>query len=343
MESTQSTVENTAPAPVETQVETTAPVEAQVEATETSASEPVVPAQPTLADLTNGRFESQEQIEKILSEYESLKAKPDFSNDFIKELNNGFASGTLKGIDDALHFMRIQTLDVASMSPEEAIKTQKALETGWDRNKVDDWFEVKFPAIDQDDLEAARKEKARLFELEDAADVAKKAIEAKKVDPKTLQAKPSEPKPDLSVEFNKKVEQTAPLVRKQLEVFREHDIALKDEKAGIDYALKVPVSITKEQSDAVVSVVSRELAANGVDLSSAQGAKTLENAVKNMIQFMEFDRVKETIIRDAFASAREIFTKEVSNTKPPQAGSGNPKPVAPERRSVVRQGGSTFV
>ncbi len=293
------------------------------------------PQPPSLEDLTGGRFKSREEIDSHWGEYERLKGNPRMANDFVKNLNAGFESGNFKDFNDALRFMQLQTLPVETMTPAEALKWNRHIETGDPMDRVNDWFSVMYPEIPEDDLDFQLKSKQREFAIEDAARVARQAILSKKVDPATLKSVQPEqsaaPAIDHKAQYAQAQAMVSPVIASKMSEFREHDIVINNEDGTPRYALKVPVAITPEQARAIQEEVTFDAIASGIDVGSVQGTAAVQRMIADKVRTAEFSRILEAMERDINASLTEKFMKENSNSRPVQNGSSRHQFVAPDK------------
>lgn len=340
--------ENTPVAPVDNQ-QPVAPATPEAAVT-APVQETQIPAQPTpsLEILTGGRFKSQEDIDSHWGEYEQLKGRDPLANDFVKNLNAGFSSGTIKDFNDALRFMQLQTLPVETMSPAEAVKWNRHIETGDPMDKVNDWFSVMYPEIQEEDLDFQLKSRQREFRIEDDARAARQAILSKKVDPATLKSVQPEqgqaPAIDYKAQYAQAQQKISPVVASKISEFKKHEIAIPNEDGTLKYELGVPVSITPEQSAAIQEEIIFDAIASGIDIGSAQGAARVQKMIADKVMIAELPKVFAAMEKDINASLTEKFMKEHSNSKPVQNGSNRHQFAAPEKNQgpkVIR--GEQFV
>lgn len=325
-------VENQQPvAPVTPEAAVTAPVQE----TQTPAPQP-----PSLEDLTGGRFKTREEIDSHWGEYEQLKGRDPLANDFVKNLNEGFRSGTLKDFNDALRFMQLQTLPVETMAPADVLKWNRHIETGWDMNRVNDWFDTMYPAVSEDDLDFQLKSKQREYAIEDAAMSARQSLASKKVDPATLKSVQPEqgqaPAIDHKAQYAQAQAKVSPVVASQMSAFREHDIVINNEDGTPRYALKVPVAITPEQQRAIQDEVTFDAIASGIDVGSVQGTAAVQRMIADKVRIAEFPRILEAMEKDINASLTESFMKKTSNSRPVQNGSNRHQFVAPNNSQAPK-------
>ncbi len=315
---------------------------APVSAVTDQVQETQLPVQPTpsLESLTGGRFKSQAEIDSHWEEYERLRGNPRIANDFVKNLNAGFESGTFKDFNDALRFMQLQTLPVETMTPAEALKWNRHIETGDPMDRVNDWFNVMYPEISEEDLDFQLKSKQREFAIEDAARSAKQAILSKKVDPATLKSVQPEqsaaPAIDHKAQYAQAQAKVSPVVANQMSAFREHDIVINNEDGTPRYALKVPVAITPEQTRVIQEEVTFDAIASGIDVGSVQGTAAVQRMVADKVRIAEFSRILEVMEKDINASLTEKFMKENSNSRPVQNGSNRHQFVAPGKNQAPK-------
>jgi len=320
-------------APVVDPVVQTPPDLSQAPAQQQVAPEtPPQAAAPSWEELTGGRYKSLSDIDAIAAERDRIAAERDaalsrdpFHNEFSKILNDAFGSGKVKSIEDAARFVNVQFLDIDKLSARDAIVTKLQLEKNWSPEKAQEYYDDNFSAPSDDDLDFQSKSVKLKWALEDAQESAKGYLKGLKVDPETLKLKEqpgqeAQPEPiDYKAAYNQQAKVVEPIVKAQLDAFREHTI--KVQKDGKDYyQLSVPVGVSPERINEITQEVTYDAIASGID--PVQGAGLIQRMIVDRVRANDFERVVSAAVLDMEAEVTKAMVAKFSNSKPPQSGSG---------------------
>lgn len=279
--------------------------------------------------------EKYAKAQQRLAELEQRANINPFANELAKHVNEQFRAG--KTVNDIIPFLTLQSQDFNAMEPSEVVKWNKRMETGWGEAKVNDWFEIEYPGVDEDAEDAVKLKKARDFKIEDAAQKAREALNGKKVEIG---------RPDPNIEARKQqqkiyIDNVARVAGAVVDSIKTIPVSLKDEAIGLDYSLNYTPSLDEATRKSVIDTVVQDYAGRGLPLDE-QGLQQIKGTAEKIIRYLTADDREQAIIRDAYASMSENQIKRVTNTKPtPKGVTPAPKQVQ-KVQPIVKVGGRTF-